>query len=122
MKNVNRYTLGGHPKRTPATPVASLSNPPRQMLSTQQARKRSMRVGAVLVATLALCGCSTNTNTVIARPGVPLLVLKPFTAPAGSTATEVAKGKFVVNQGKVDVSPGAVIVVPLKPVATAPAK
>ncbi len=63
------------------------------------------------VVAIYLAGCSVYANTIIARPGVPVMTLRPFDAPAGSTATEVAAGKYTVNAGKVTVPAGAVIVV-----------
>jgi hypothetical protein len=59
---------------------------------------------------LFLAGC-VRTQTFLVQPGQPIRLLTPVTVAAKSTATEVAKGQWIVNDGQVVLPAGAYVVV-----------
>jgi hypothetical protein len=63
-----------------------------------------------LAAALALAGC-VRTQTTLVAPGQPIRLLAPITAPAKSTATEVARDQWIVNDATVILPAGAYVVV-----------
>lgn len=69
-----------------------------------------MYLRGFLVLAFAGAGCRSQV-TVIARPGVPMLTTQSFTAPAGAVSTEIAKGRYVVNDGPTQIPAGATIIV-----------
>ena len=79
--------------------------------------KRIALFTSAIVVGLWLTGCASQQNTVIAYPGTGILTLKPFTAPANATATEISKGVYRPNTAKVSIPAGATIIVLRNPPA-----
>ena len=62
-----------------------------------------------LISLLAI-GC-VRTQTVLVQPGQPIRLLSPVKVGANATATEVAKGQWIVNGASVVLPAGAYVVV-----------
>jgi hypothetical protein len=69
-----------------------------------------MRLPILFLLPLISIGC-TKTQTILIQPGQPIRVLAPITAPGKSTAAEVAKDQWIVNDAAVILPAGAYVVV-----------
>lgn len=70
---------------------------------------RSTILGIALIS-LSAAGC-VRTQTVVVAPGQPIRLLAPVTVPGKASATEAAKGQWIVNDAPVSLPAGAYVVV-----------
>jgi hypothetical protein len=78
-------------------------------------------IPAIPLISLLLAGC-VRTQTVIVPPGQPIRLLTPMVVPGKASASEAAKGQWIVNDAPVSLPAGAyVVVLPLtQPSSTQP--
>jgi hypothetical protein len=77
----------------------------------RRSRIRRPLINFAIAALLALCAGCIRTQTVLVQAGQPIRLLSPVTVAGKSTATEVAKGQWIVNDSPVVLPAGAYIVV-----------
>jgi hypothetical protein len=72
---------------------------------------RSRTLPHLLLISLPLFAGCIRTQTVLVQPGAPIRLLSPVTVAGKSTATEVAKDQWIVNDAPVTLPAGAYVVV-----------
>lgn len=74
-------------------------------------RSRSPRLLIEVAVAALLCAGCIRTQTVLVQAGQPIRLLSPVTVAGKGTATEIARGQWIVNDSPVVLPAGAYIVV-----------